>query len=237
MAALAVGFCQPCALLNAPIRRLSVCKSVSAGRLAWDPLHRRTGFSLSTLSSRREPKLVTSWRASSEDEIEVVEARESVEVSKGFLEKLTESLKDSCSSAVKPALAVFLAGMLLLQPMDDAMAASSGGRMGGRVFKSAPAPSRSYSGGGGGGGGGGRGYAAPPIYGSPYGYGSPFGFSPFNPFFGGGYGYGGGGLLLGPSIGFGGGGFFLFAMIAFVTLRAIAGFLRNRFDDRDDFDD
>lgn len=140
------------------------------------------------------------------------------------------------SSAAKPAVVAVMMALLLAQPVEDSLAASSGGRMGGKVFSKPSAPSRSYSGGGGGGGGraySGGGYAAPPLYGSPYGY-SPFGYSPF---YGG--GYGGGGLFLGPSIGFGGGGTIILAMIAFATVRAVVGFIRDRFsgDEDDRFDE
>ncbi|KAL2634552.1 hypothetical protein R1flu_006031 [Riccia fluitans] len=243
-ATIAVAGCQSCALLNGGISRFPGPGNGNARRvsLAWDPLVLRSpSLRVFNVNLKRDGKRrIFPCRASAGDELEEEKVTETVEVTEtntGFMRKLGENLKDSISSAGKPAVALFLAGMLLLQPVDGALAASSGGRMGGRVFKSAPAPSRSYSGGGGGGRGGGvRIYNSPPIYGSPYGYGAPFGFSPFSPF-GGGF-YGGGGLLLGPSIGFGGGGFFFFAIIAFVTLRAISGFFRDRFGDRDDdFDD
>jgi hypothetical protein len=62
------------------------------------------------------------------------------------------------SSFVLPALAVLVAGAMLLGNPSDSLAASSGGRVGGSKFKSS-APSKSYSpsrsGSGGGSGGGG----------------------------------------------------------------------------------
>ncbi|KAL3693356.1 hypothetical protein R1sor_007007 [Riccia sorocarpa] len=219
-AAVTVSGCQPWALLNAGNSVLGSRKG-NLGRvsLAWDPLLVRPAFlRVLNLSLKNDGKRrIAQCRASAGDDGEVEKINESQDDDRGFMNNLGESLKGSISSAATPAVAMFLAG---------------GGRMGGRVFKPPPAPSRSYSGGGGGGGGGARSYNAPPIYGgSPYGYGSPFGFSPFSPFGG---GYYGGGLLLGPSLGFGGGGFFLFAIVAFATLRAIAGFFRDRSGDRDD---
>ena len=91
---------------------------------------------------------------------------------------------------LKPIVALVLVGVLVLGNAGDAMAARTGGRIGGGSFR---APSRSYSTPRGGGYGGG--------------YRSP------------GYGYGGGGFgfpFLLPFIGFGGGG--LFSILIFFAL-------------------
>lgn len=113
---------------------------------------------------------------------------------------------------------------------DEALAARSGGRVGGSSFRSArPAPApRAPS------GGGGRqsgptinnyhSYSAPPLYG---GYG--------------GYGYGGGGITLMPSFGvplIGGGSFFTFiiGLFALSTVLSIVRSISNR-GKRDNFDD
>lgn len=103
---------------------------------------------------------------------------------------------------------------------DEALAARSGGRVGGSSFKSAPRAAPRQSGGGGGGGGTIRGgntyntYVAPPVY-------------------GGGYGYGGGALSFFPRpyfpvFGFGLpiGGFFNFVITMFV-ITTIFGVIRG----------
>ena len=102
---------------------------------------------------------------------------------------------------VKPMLALALVTVLVLGNAGDAMAARTGGRIGGGSFR---APSRSYSTPRGGGYGGGGGY-----------YRSP------------GYGYGGGGFgfpFLLPFVGYGGGG--LFSILIFF---AIASFIVRSF--------
>jgi hypothetical protein len=239
------------------VARSSTCSGVA---LAWNPLHRRTSrlshlsssAAVSSIAFRQTPaetqrssglKLSVPRASKKGNEELEVETEVENEVRDQESEKTgSNRLSQFLSSAAKPAAVAMLVALMLAQPSEDALAAS-GGRIGGKAF-SAPraAPSRPYSGGGGGGGGysGGRGYSAggggvyvaPPIYGSPYGF-SSFGYSPF---YGGGYGGG----IFAPSIGFGGGGTIILAMIAFATLRAVVGFVRNRFrgDDEDDrFDD
>lgn len=76
---------------------------------------------------------------------------------------------------MKPLLVVVLVGVLVLNHADSALAARSGGRIGGGSFR---APSRTYTSPGGG-------------YRSPGGYGGGFGFPFLIPFFG----FGGGGGL------------------------------------------
>ena len=101
---------------------------------------------------------------------------------------------------VKPILALVLVAVLVLGNAGDAMAARTGGRIGGGSFR---APSRSYSTPRGGGYGGGGYYRSP------------------------GYGYGGGGFgfpFLLPFVGYGGGG--LFSILIFF---AIASFIVRSF--------
>ena len=100
----------------------------------------------------------------------------------------------------KPILALVLVGVLVFGNAGDAMAARTGGRIGGGSFR---APSRSYSTPRGGGYGGGGYYRSP------------------------GYGYGGGGFgfpFLLPFVGYGGGG--LFSILIFF---AIASFIVRSF--------
>ncbi|CAM6081605.1 unnamed protein product [Calypogeia fissa] len=240
-----------------------ISSSIGSKSLVWDPLNNRrhamlhssrsaylsassapsTSFAFTGKVTETQRSSRLRWaapRASNRDE----EVEEMTKISEDRLKAyvVDESVETSPSmwsqfltSAAKPAVvAVMMAAVLLAQPVADSLAASSGGRMGGKAFSSAPrpsGPSRSYSGGGGRGYSGGGLYVAPPIYGSPYGF-SPFGYSPF---YGGGYGGG----FFGPSIGFGGGGTIILAMIAFATVRAVVGFIRDRFsgDDDDRFDD
>ncbi|MEL6495945.1 MAG: DUF1517 domain-containing protein [Cyanobacteria bacterium J06623_7] len=101
---------------------------------------------------------------------------------------------------LKPILALVLVGVLVFGSAGDALAARTGGRIGGGSFR---APSRSYSTPRGGGYGGGGYYRSP------------------------GYGYGGGGFgfpFLLPFFGYGGGG--LFSILIFLT---IASFIVRSF--------
>ncbi|KAA8500048.1 hypothetical protein FVE85_7633 [Porphyridium purpureum] len=107
------------------------------------------------------------------------------------------------------AAAMAVAAALVFSSVDPAFAAqSSGGRVGGSSFRSAPAPSRSYSPPSGGGYGGGYGIA-PVVPVSPFGF-SPFGGSMFFPVY----------TPLGLGGGFGGLLFFGFA--ASLLVRSIA---------------
>ncbi|CAM0909631.1 unnamed protein product [Alopecurus aequalis] len=122
----------------------------------------------------------------------------------------------------KLAMVALAAGVLVLTPVDDAMAGKSGGRVGGKAFRSA-APRSSgprinnsrtniYVNPG----------VAPPLLGG-YGYGG----------YGGGYGfYGGPSLALGV-----GGGFdtFVLFIVGGAVVGAVRRFLNSR--DRDDLDD
>lgn len=140
-------------------------------------------------------------------------------------------------SFLLPALAVLVAGSMLLGNPSDSLAASSGGRVGGSKFKSS-APSKSYSpsrsgSGGGSGGGGSRSYNnynlninppqyAPPIYGGGYGG-----------YYGGGVPFFGRGVpFFGPTVYVGGGGgllqFLLIPIILYVVLNVVGSFFRNR---------
>lgn len=124
------------------------------------------------------------------------------------------------------ALATAVAGLVIFSPAGDALAAKSGGRVGGQAFRSAPPPSarpridnsrRTNI------------YVNPPSFGAPPllgGYGSPYfggwGWSPFSFF------------TPGPSIAVGvGGGFNLFG---FLLLMAFAASIFNLFRRRDDDD-
>eukprot|EP01018_Ginkgo_biloba_P039667 Gb_04701 [translate_table: standard] len=131
----------------------------------------------------------------------------------------------------KIAIAAFATGVLILGPGGDAMAAKSGGRVGGQAFRSAPPPKSAP-----------RSASprinnsrtnvfinppvAPPIYGG-YGYSTPFfggwGWSPFSFFF------------PGPSVAIGvGGGFEIFGLLFVLTL---VGSILRSFIRRDDNDD
>ncbi|TVU08668.1 hypothetical protein EJB05_42079 [Eragrostis curvula] len=131
----------------------------------------------------------------------------------------------------KLAMVALAAGVLALGPVDDAMAAKSGGRVGGQAFRSAPrsAPSgprinnsrtNIYV----------NPPVAPPLGGYGYGgYGSPFfggwGWSPFTFF------------APGPSVAVGVGGGFD-TLFLFLVLGAVVGAIRRFFDrNNDDYDD
>ena len=127
----------------------------------------------------------------------------------------------------KLAMVALAAGVLALSPVDDAMAAKSGGRVGGQAFRSAPrsAPRPSgprinnsrtniYI----------NPPVAPPLVGG-YGYGYGYGWSPFSFF------------APGPSVAVGVGGGFD-TLVLFIVLGTIVGAVRrflNRNDD--DYDD
>ncbi|CAN6450918.1 unnamed protein product [Victoria cruziana] len=127
---------------------------------------------------------------------------------------------------VKLAIATFAAGILTLAPISDAMAAKTGGRIGGQAFRSAPRASSPrinnsrtniYI----------NPPVAPPLVGG-YGFGSPFyggwGWSPFSFF------------VPGPSVAVGiGGGFEFFAL--FVLLGVISAIVRRFTGGRNDEDD
>ncbi|KAG2613922.1 uncharacterized protein LOC120704337 [Panicum virgatum] len=127
----------------------------------------------------------------------------------------------------KLAMVALAAGVLALGPIDGAMAAKSGGRVGGQAFRSAPRSSgprinnsrtNIYI----------NPPVAPPLGG--YGYGSPFfggyGWSPFTFF------------APGPSVAVGVGGGFdtlvLFLVLGFVV-GAVRRFLNRNDDDYDDY--
>lgn len=134
------------------------------------------------------------------------------------IDQLTETVKSAFEKAVdfmtKPVIAAALIASLLLVSPDAVLAASSGGRVGGRNFssRSYSAPSQSYS--------------APtyvtPGYSAPFFAPSPF-FSPFG--FGPTFIIGGGG-------GFGGVfGLLFFGMAALFIFNTVTGFLSNEGDD------
>lgn len=144
---------------------------------------------------------------------------------------------DQAESAVRrfamPLTAAVAAALIISAGApDEALAARSGGRVGGSSFRSArPAPApRAPSGGGGQSGPTIRNYnyhsySPPPLYG---------GYGP-------GYGYGGGGITLMPSFGvplIGGGSFFTIAigLFALSAVLSVARSLSNR-GRRDDYDD
>jgi len=144
--------------------------------------------------------------------------------------------QSTASTNLLPVTAALAAAFLISAGTpDEALAARSGGRVGGSSFRSArPAPAP--RGGGGGGGGGGQAgptirnynyhsYSAPPVYG---------GYGPS-------YGFGGGGISIMPSFGvplIGGGGFFslIFGLFAISLVLNVAKNLTSRGRDRDDFD-
>ncbi|GJM97580.1 hypothetical protein PR202_ga14516 [Eleusine coracana subsp. coracana] len=130
----------------------------------------------------------------------------------------------------KLAMVALAAGVLALGPVDGAMAAKSGGRVGGQAFRSAPRSSgprinnsrtNIYI----------NPPVAPPLGGYGYGgYGSPFfggwGWSPFTFF------------APGPSVAVGvGGGFdtLVLFMVLGAVVGAIRGFLNRNNDDYDDY--
>ncbi|XP_072979446.1 uncharacterized protein [Typha angustifolia] len=142
------------------------------------------------------------------------------------MERETEPSGSSETKLAKLAMLTLAAGVLTLGSVDGAMAAKSGGRIGGQAFRSAaprssgPRINNSRT----------NVYinppVAPPLIGG-YGYGVPFyggwGWSPFTFF------------APGPSVAVGvGGGFDLIA--AFFVLSAIAAVVR-RFTGRRDYDD
>lgn len=125
----------------------------------------------------------------------------------------------------KLAMVALAAGVLVLTPVDDAMAGKSGGRVGGKAFRSAaPRPSgprinnsrtNIYV------------NPAPPLVGG-YGYGGygGYGLSPFGGFYG------------GPSVALGvGGGFdtFVLLIVGGAVVGAVRRFLNRK--DNDDYDD
>ncbi|KAH7290884.1 hypothetical protein KP509_30G067900 [Ceratopteris richardii] len=142
--------------------------------------------------------------------------------------KLTRTLNEASKHIVKLALAAAVTGFVALGPTGDALAAKSGGRVGGQAFRSAPPPSagprrsgpssRTNI------------YINPPSFAPPLfgGYGSPYfggwGWSPF--------------YAPGPSIAVGVGGgfsfFTFFILLSFVV--GIINFFRRR-DDEDDYYD
>ncbi|KAK9845976.1 hypothetical protein WJX81_007381 [Elliptochloris bilobata] len=149
--------------------------------------------------------------------------------------KRTEDDRSIASKLAVPFTGALAAAMLLGAAVpQDALAARSGGRVGGSSFRSS-APSRSMapqSGGGGGGGGGGGATVRNYNY-----YGGPS----YSPPLIGGYGYGGyGGGLFAPSFAlpvFGFGGFFNFIFFMF-AVSAVLGVARSLLSRRnDDFDD
>uniref|UniRef100_A0A0E0LF28 Uncharacterized protein n=1 Tax=Oryza punctata TaxID=4537 RepID=A0A0E0LF28_ORYPU len=127
----------------------------------------------------------------------------------------------------KLAMVALAAGVLALSPVDDAMAAKSGGRVGGQAFRSAPrsAPRPSgprinnsrtniYI----------NPPVAPPLVGG-YGYGYGYGWSPFSFF------------APGPSVAVGVGGGFD-TLVLFIVLGTIVGAVRRFLNrDNDDYDD
>lgn len=145
--------------------------------------------------------------------------------------------RDQAEAAIKPfalpfTAAVAAALIFSAGSPDAALAARSGGRVGGSSFRSArPAPApRAPSGGGGQSGPTIRNYnyhsySSPPVYG----YG------------GGGYGYGGGGITLMPSFGvplIGGGSFLtiVFGLFALSAVLSVARSISSK-GKRDDFED
>ncbi|XP_020083439.1 uncharacterized protein LOC109706839 [Ananas comosus] len=134
----------------------------------------------------------------------------------------------SDNKLAKLAMVTLAAGVLALGPVDGALAAKSGGRVGGQAFRSAaPRPSgprinnsrtNIYI----------NPPVAPPLVGG-YGYGVPFfgggwGWSPFTFF------------VPGPSVAVGvGGGFDIF--VAFLVLGTVATVIRSFFSRRDDDDE
>ncbi|MCO5596724.1 hypothetical protein L7F22_050792 [Adiantum nelumboides] len=147
--------------------------------------------------------------------------------------KPVHMLEQAHKHLVKLALAAAVAGLVGISPTGDALAAKSGGRVGGQAFRSAPPPSS-----------GPRvsgprvdsrrtniyvnppSYRAPPLFG---GYGSPYyggwGWSPFSFF------------APGPSVAVGvGGGFNFFTFLIFMSIfiGVLNFFRRKSNDDSDD---
>ncbi|KAF8658837.1 hypothetical protein HU200_059330 [Digitaria exilis] len=130
----------------------------------------------------------------------------------------------------KLAMVALAAGVLALGPVDGAMAAKSGGRVGGQAFRSAPRPSgprinnnRTNI------------YINPPVAPPLGGY----GYGGYSPFFGGGWGWSPFTFFApGPSVAVGVGGGFD-TLVLFMVLGVVVGAVRrflNRNND-DDFDD
>ncbi|KAI5056785.1 hypothetical protein GOP47_0028603 [Adiantum capillus-veneris] len=144
--------------------------------------------------------------------------------------KLVHILKQTHKHLVKLALATAVTGFVVFSPTGDALAAKSGGRVGGQAFRSAPPPSAGPRV-----GGPSRRtniYINPPSYGAPplfggYGYGG-WGWSPFSFF------------APGPSIAVGVGGgfsFFQFLILSSIFVGVFNFFRRKGDDDGDDFYD
>ncbi|VFQ60473.1 unnamed protein product [Cuscuta campestris] len=125
---------------------------------------------------------------------------------------LEMTLPNAVKALLRPALVALLVGLLFMCDPGSAMAAHSGGRVGGRAFSSrdssssSSAPSTSYY--------SLRRTVEPRIsYSVPYYEPSPFGF-------------GGGGIYLGPAVGVGSSFFFIMASVAAFVL--VSGFLSDR---------
>ncbi|GAQ86548.1 hypothetical protein KFL_002960030 [Klebsormidium nitens] len=159
-----------------------------------------------------------------------------------LLQKAGEIFSSVLKVAKQPVLVAALVAMLMTSFSGDALAATSGGRVGGSAFSSSRSSSSgggSYSRSGSGGYSSGSSYSAPSlgggygsgIYSAPYAapytsyYGgfSPFGFSPFSffaPSIGVGVGYGGSSIFT----------FLLFGMLALFLVQTVGSAISSRSD-------
>lgn len=191
--------------------RLKAARCQASEEASWPSSQRVSGshFKLPAASSRREDVVIEARASASVDS----------PVEKQSTEKWVSWIMDVMGKALKPALvSILVAAVLWFTPGSDALAASTGGRAGGKSFSasrarsySAPSqsysrPSQGYS----------RTYIAPsPGYSAPF-FMSPWGFSPFG---------------FGPSIMIGGGGggggifgFMIFSVMAYFVLSSILNF-------------
>ncbi|CAJ1961028.1 unnamed protein product [Sphenostylis stenocarpa] len=161
------------------------------------PLPRRTKLSNFVLMPDSKRRVSTVQCFSSRNPQNTLSSQSAWEVLASTVSNTLEALK-------KPAVAVLLAGLLLMYDPNSAFGAS-GGRMGGRSFSSSSSSSRSYS--------------VPRTSGSGFSYSAPY-YAP-SPF---------GGVYVGPAVGVGvgAGSSFFFILVGFLAFVLVSGFLSDR---------
>lgn len=130
---------------------------------------------------------------------------------KTALEILADTIRNALKPLRKPAIAAVLVGLLLMYDLNSAaLAASSGGRMGGRSFSAQSSSSSSLR----------SSYSAPSAATGGFSFSAPY-YSP-SPF--------GGGFYVGPAVGVGvgAGSSFVLILVGFAAFVLVSGFLSDR---------